>query len=292
MKHLFLFSIYILSVHMFLCAPSFAETIFTYRAAEHDNDPRYDYDTSLLKLSLDMTVDEYGPYKLVPSPVMNFARAVHMAETNSYPNLILKLSYEERYDEQLIYAPVPVERGIVSYRVFFISNKKKDDISKIASLNEFKKLRMVQGKGWTDVSILEYNGFNVDVLSSYKSMFHYVAKGRADLFGRGANELFLEYQSYKHIENLDYDRSLILYYPLPRFFYTGENNSEAIERITLGLKKAWKNGSFIRLWEDEYRESIDFLNLKSRKIFRIENPNNAKLGHSYQQYFYDPLEEK
>ena len=68
-------------------------TVFTYRAPESKVDHRYEYDNDLLRLALENTVETDGPYQLVPSPVMNYARAHSYLELNSLPNLILKLSY-------------------------------------------------------------------------------------------------------------------------------------------------------------------------------------------------------
>ena len=268
-----------------------AQMVFTYRSPEHEGDTRYEYDHALLELALDETVDEYGTYKLEPSPVMNFARAIHMAEIGAFPNLILKLSYEEKFKDILDFVPIPVDRGIVGYRVFFVSKDNKEKLAQINTLEELKKLTIVQGSGWSDVALLEAAGFKVDALPSYENIFPYVAKGRADIFPRGANELLGEYESYKNVEGLDYDKNLALYYPLPRFFYTTKGNDKAVERIKLGLKKALQDGSFVKLWEDKYRESIDFLDLKDRKIFRIENANLGGLDKEYEKYMYDPLVE-
>lgn len=285
----------LLALLLMLCfhSSAHAEMIFTYRSPEHEGDTRYHYDNSLLKLALDLTVEEFGPYKLEPSPVMNFTRAIKMAESGAYPNFMLKLSYEERLKDTLDFVPVDIDRGIVGYRVFFVSQKNKEKIAGITTHEELKKLKIIQGQGWSDVPLLRAAGFdNVIELASYESLFPYVAEGRADILPRGANELMGEYNAHKNIEGLTYDEKLILYYPLPRFFYTTKGNDAAIARVNLGLQKAMKDGSFLKLWKKEYQTSIDFLKMKDRKIFKIPNSNLGGLGDDdYEKYSYDPLKE-
>ncbi len=264
-------------------------TVFTYRSPESAADARYNYDNALLKLALDKTVDEYGPYELRPSPAMNFSRALHTLESGELPNFVMKNSFNKHDAARLDYIPVPLDRGIVGYRVFFVPDEKKQQIADIMTMDELKKLKVVQGRGWFDVDILEAAGFDVDVLANYESLFQYIAAGRADLFPRGANELLSEYESYKSIEGLAYDEALVLYYPLPRFFFVSKFNTEARNRITLGLEKAWEDGSFKALWESKYRKNIDFLKLRDRRIFTIENEDAKILGEGYKKYIYDPF---
>jgi hypothetical protein len=72
----------------------------------------------------------------------------------------------------------------------------------------------------------------------------------------------------QHITNLNlsYDKSFALYYPLPRFFYTSEENYEAIDRIQRGILKAFQNGSLEKLWYKEYGASVNFVGLQKRMI--------------------------
>lgn len=269
------------------------QTVFTYRAPEDDLDTRFEYDNALLKLALDKTVDEYGPYTLQPSPVMNFKRAINFVEKNTLPNFFIKQSYTDTLAESIHFVHVPVDRGIVGYRAFFISKKNKYKLEQIQTLDDLKKLTIVQGTGWTDVEILRNAGFDVVTLDNYDSIFSFVAKGRADLFPRGANELLGEYESFKnsrplHTEDLEYDHKFMLYYPLPRFFVTSKENKKQAERVKRGLEIAWQDGSFAALWEEQYGQYVRELNIKDRTIFKIENTLIKNLDSSYEKYIFDP----
>lgn len=264
-------------------------TIFTYRAPESQTDLRYNYDNKLLKLALEKTVETDGPYLLVPSPIMNYARAQAYVKSNSLPNLILKLSYDPDFENRdMGFVPFPVDLGIVGYRVCFAHPEISKALSQVDSLEDLRGFSHGQGTGWSDVDILRHNGFNAIEIPNYESLFNMVALRRFDLFCRGANELLDEMKTHQHIQNLSYDKSMILFYPFPRFFYTNAANSSALERIQRGLEKSYEDGSLQSLWRQHYKASIDFVELDQRRVFTLENPLVEHLDFDYQKYFYNP----
>ncbi len=274
------------------CSLSFAVDevpVFTYRAPESANDRRYDYDNELLKLALENTVETDGPYELVPSPIMNYSRAHSYLMSNSLPNFIVKLSYDPVFETRgMGFVPFPVDLGIVGYRVCFAHPEVTKQLSQVDKLDDLRSFLHGQGKGWSDVDVLRYNGFEVREVATYESLFKMVANRRFDLFCRGANELLDEIKMHQQIQNLSYDRSMALFYPLPRFFYTNTANINALERIQRGLVKAYNNGSLQLLWSKYYQQSVDFVELDKRRIFTLINPLITEVTVDYQKYFYKP----
>ena len=269
------------------------EMIITYRSPESENDKRYDYDNALLKLAMEKTEKEYGYYTLKPSPIMNYARAIKMANDNTLKNFFMKLSYEDRFSEEMnmAYASFPIDLGIVGYRVCFACPEVKEKITDVKTLDDLRKFTHGQGRGWSDVQILRHNNFEVHEIDAYESLFKMVAAKRFDLFCRGTNELLDEYNAHKHIDNFTYDTSISIAYPLPRFFYTHKSCKTALERVNMGLKIAYSDGSLKKLWLKNYQDSIDFVKLDKRKIYNIENPLLKKLNFDFQKYFYKPVNE-
>lgn len=263
-------------------------TVFTCPGKESPYDPRAEYNISVLRLALDKTVASYGPYELIVKDKTTTARALELTRDNHFPNFFSKQSATKARTEELGYVPFPVDLGIVGYRIFFVAPRSMEQLNAVKSLDDLKKLTIGQGLGWLDNRILEYNGFNVVTGSSYESLFKMVAKGRFDLFARGSNELYREYISHQYIKGLNYDKNFVLYYPLPRFFFTNNANQLAISRVYKGLQMAYKDGSLIKLWDKLYKESIDFADIKNRTIFNIENPYLTGMDDSYKQYLYVP----
>ncbi len=219
---------------------------------------------------------------------MNAARSLISVKNGEFENFFVKFSVSKKLLKELSPVRFPVDRGIVGYRVFFVSPNARNRLKQVATIEDLKDFTMGQGIGWLDSKVLEYNGFKVITGSSYEGLFNMVGMGRFDLFPRGANELYGEYISHKIIKGLTCDESISLYYPLPRFFFTTKTNSIAKTRIEEGLIAAYKDGSFLKLWEKFYNPSLNFVNLKNRKIFKIENPFLNDLDNSYERYIYTP----
>lgn len=263
-------------------------TTFTYMAPTKKKDTRARYGAALLSLALDKTVVSHGPYRINFSPKMNKKRALATIEANSLENFFVKHSISKSASEKMGYVNFPVDLGIVGYRVFFVSPKAASAFSQVTSLAQLKKFSITQGLGWLDTDILRHNGFNVIEGTSYEGLFKMVSRSRADLLSRGVNELFYEYQIRSKDMPLIIDTSIVLYYPLPRFFYTNKQNVAAIERVQAGLDIAYEDGSLHKLWQEIYSESVGFIDFSSAKIFKIENPFLKGLDDSYQQYVIQP----
>ncbi len=265
-----------------------APFVVTYRSSQSESDTRNQYDIALLNLALEGTKDEFGEYELTSSGRMNTARAIQMMTTNERPNFFVNLGYESQLNKNLIHTNFPLNRGILGYRICFISPQAKAKLPNPPQLSDLKQLVHGQGTGWSDISILRSNGFQVVESSSYEGLFLMVANNHIDLFCRGVNELHDEFISHKHIRNLTYDETFALVYPLPRFFYTNKENNAALERVNSGLKRAYEDGSLLKLWQETYQKSLDFSQLDKRTLIYLENPNVRDLDIDYKQYFYLP----
>lgn len=278
----------IFCVGLLACVGSAAqETVFTYRSPVGEDDDRNRYQLALLTLALEKTKQEYGEFTLVPSGSMNNTRAIEALRKKGRENFVFKLSYDSEYPDFMDYVRFPIDLGIVGYRICFISPKAKAKLSASPTLEELIKLSHVQGKGWIDVKILRHNGFQVNEVSNYEGKFHTVALNRHDLFCRGINELHEEYEKFRAVvDGLDFDRTFVLVYPLPRFFYTHKDNREAIERVTKGIMQAYADGSLMALWLEAYGHSIQFSDFRNRKVIELENPAVQGIDFDYQQFFY------
>lgn len=279
-------SILLISLPLFV---SSSPLTLIYHAADNDLDARKLYETRVLTLALEKTKDMYGDYILIPSKQMTMKRALYNLKRNKIKNFIVKNSVKDQFLEDFAYSNFPVDRGILSYRVCFISPKIEKDIANINTLEKIKKLKTAQGVGWLDTEILKYNGFKVKVLANYDSFFYMLTLNRIDLFPRGINELLPEYKAYGYLDKLTYDKTFALYYPLPRFFFMNKENEKIIKRIEKGLILAYYDGSLDRLFEKYYQPSIDFINIKQRKIYKIANPFLEDIDKSYEKYNYKIL---
>jgi len=266
-----------------------AELVVTLTSPQTGRDPRQSYNGLVLALALEKTRAVDGDYRIDVTPVMNSARALLEIKNNHYPNQILMTSFQNKLlGEGLDYARFPVEFGVTGYRICFVSAQSQEKVAQSKTLDDLRRFTIGQGIGWADSEILRFNGFNVHEAGQQDSLFLMVAAGRFDLFCRGINELEPELQRNKDIAKLDYDRSMAISYPLPRFFFANKQNRALLDRITRGMQLAYQDGSLRKLWLDQYREALRFANLKQRKIFYLKTPHIDQIDFDYQQYYFDP----
>ncbi len=271
--------------------PVFAEslnekpTIFTYRSPESQIDKRYNYDRELLQLALEKTKDKFGPFRLVGSAEMNTARAMSELQKDTYPNFFVTLNYQDSFAKLgLTYVRFPVELGLIGWRTCFTNPATSEKLKSIHSFEQLKQFKYGQGMAWTDVQILRANGFDVVEVGRYENLFRMVAKERFDLFCRGTNEVLKEWEDHKDIPNLVYDKSIAIFYPLPRVYYTNKNNEKARARIQEGLNIAYHDGSLLMIWKRTHQKSVDFAALAHRKTFCLENPYLKNIDFDYKRY--------
>lgn len=263
-----------------------APLVVMHRAPDSANDKRQDYNIALIRLALGKTLEAGESLQLKAMPPMNSARARYALNTNLYPNLILELSYEDDMRElnNIDYAAFPVDLGALSYRVCFMSPKLYEAGHTVNSLADLKSLTFVAGVGWPDVVILKDNLLQVTEINYYDNIFKMLSGNRFDLFCRGSSEVLSEYKTFNPIFNLHLNKSFVLYYPLPRFFFVSSDNQILKNRLEKGLKIAYEDGSLKSLWHDHFSESLEFSGVKSRKVFSLENKRIKRVNKEYEKY--------
>lgn len=279
---------------LFVPALSMASvTNFVLRPPSSDIDRRYIYESDVFKLALEKTIPEYGDYTLTFSSRMNNLRAIDYIQKNHQDNFFVLLNHDiSKSREDLIYIPFPIHLGVVGYRVCFSSPKTRDRMKGISTLEELRDFTFALGRGWGDVDILKHNGLKVVEWDNYKSLFKLTAANRVDLFCRGIHEFLTEQQAMSNSMNLVLDTELLLYYPYPRFLYTHNKNEKNADRIYLGLRRAFADGSLQKAWLKYFGESVSRAGIEHRKVLTLSNPLIEQSDMEYLKYMINPLEVK
>lgn len=270
--------------------PSHTPLIVTHKLPELNSTERVLHEVEVLKLALDKTVSEFGPFELRGIPPMNRARTLVALSHNVYPNLILQMSYEDELAEQekLAFIPFPLDRGALSYRVCFMRDSLNTAAKSITRIDQLKDYHFGIGIGWADGKILRHNGLRVIESNNVVSLFRMTKAGRIDFFCRGSSEFFYEQQDPNSL-GLTGDTHLALYYPLPKFFFAHKDSQAALDRVQKGLEIAYKDGSFNKLWSKRHLNTLERAQLKQRNLIKLENPLIKHLPRDYETYLYDPI---
>ncbi|WP_421254624.1 hypothetical protein [Aeromonas sp. 600948] len=268
-----------------------AATRFTLLSPENSQDMRMRYYREVMQLALEKTRPEYGDYELLDSLPMNKARMRIEVQEQGKNALFIVDSWPyqgEAVADQVASIPFPIDMGILGYRVCFVGSDRAAELARVNTLDQLRHFTQGVGTGWQDAVILRNGGLTVHEVDNYESLFRMVARGRIDLFCRGVSELRSEQLTHKEMTDLLVDDALLIYYPLPRVFYTHPNNREALQRVERGLQLAWQDGSLQALWRKSFGPAIAFAKLSQRRLLRLDNPFLDGISFDYRHYFYNP----
>lgn len=246
------------------------------QAPETDGDMRYQYYWDLLDHALAATAKDFGPYELkVCKYGMDENRRRHELEINSgLLNVIVHGSIRD-YEESLLPIRIPLDKGLLGYRVFLIRADRQSDFNQIRTLADLRRFTVGQGAEWGDATILEAAGIPVVKGSSYEGLFGMLDAKRFDYFSRGVMEIGDEFELYhKQYPQLAIETNLMLYYPMARYFYVSRSpdGEKLARRIQTGLGRIIADGTFEKLFDEFKQPFIEHLRMKNRLLFRIENP--------------------
>lgn len=236
-------------------------------------DHRHDYVMSLLQLALNKTVDEYGGFELVHSDVpTEQARSLRMVKDGNGMDLAWSMTSVKR-EQDLLPIRVPLHKGLLGYRVFIIDPGLQPYFSRVRSLRDLKFFKAGQGHDWPDTIILRRNGLPVVVSPRYHLCFDMLSKQRFDYFPRGLIEPWSELEQYNNL-NLAVEKTLLLRYPAPIYFFVNRKNQALANRIYKGLNMALDDGSFDEIFYNHPQvvEAFRKSQLKKRRILDLVNP--------------------
>jgi hypothetical protein len=272
---------------------AYGQTSVIYPSSVSDIDIRHNDLIEILTTALNKTIPEYGAFKIAPSRLkMNEVRSLtelmHNDTCNDDSVTVVWSPTSEELEQQLIPIRIPLRKGLLGLRVALIDSKNQAKLDQVNTLADLKKFKLGMGIGWVDLNVLKANNLNV-VTANYDALFAMTAHDRFDLFPRGINEVFNEYdQRHAIFPNLAIEKNLLIYYPWPYYFFVNKNNRRLGERIRVGLERMIDDGSFNRIFIQYNGEAIRRANLGSRRIIQLKNPFLPKKTPTNPRYWFFP----
>ncbi len=269
---------------------------YIYDASESALDKRYEYHWEILRTALERTKEKYGPYFMESSVFMTENRQAFELRNATGKLTVMYLSTTPEFERDLIPVRIPVDKNLGGYCVFLINRQDQNRFANIQTLDDLKKFTYGLGLGWIDVGILKSNGLKVVTGSNYDGLFEMLANHRFDIFLRAAVEVLGEYDERKdRLPTLTIEPNIILYYPLPMYFWfpkTAEGQRLA-DRASEGMLSMIADGTYDRIFHAYQQWKIDRLDLKHRRIFKINNPFlGPETPFADKRLWYDPSAEK
>lgn len=248
---------------------------YIYHPPESSLDVRYLYHWEILRTALDKTTPKWGAYRMVASELMTERRQAFELKSASGKLTVMYLSTTPDFERNLVPVRIPVDRNLGAYSVFLIRSGEQKRFDAVKSLDDLRKFTYGLGLGWIDVDVLKANRFRVVTGSSYDGLFEMLVHKRFDVFLRASVEVLDEFEARKAaLPDLRIEQNIVFYYPLPMYFWFAKNEDgrRLAARAEEGMRMMIADGTYDRIFDRYQRHKIERLHLRTRRMFRIDNP--------------------
>jgi hypothetical protein len=270
-------ALFVLAVTLGAAQPICAEPTMTfiYQRDENGIESTNQYLWQLMRAALERTRDRFGDYVLEPSMPMQEERRIYVLEHNIGGINFSLFPAQKRLDDKLVPVRIPLDRGLLGYRVLLIQANEQSRFDKVRSVEDLKQFTFGLLSWWEDVPILEASGLTVVAGTSYDGLFKMLRTGRFDAFDRSCSEVVQELTLRRaDLAGVVVEKHLLLHYPMPAYFWfpNNEDGRKRAERVRVGLTEMVKDGSLQALFEQEFRPFINQLDLDHRLVIELPNP--------------------
>ena len=241
-----------------------------YPRASTDFDPRNAFSLAVL----DLVMNKAGvTYIIQPSKnLMERSRALIELKSGKSINLYWT-SMSKEHEKDLLPIRIPINRGLIGYRVLVIKKDRQADFDQVQTLDDLKKFTAIQGIGWIDIEILKHAGLKVET-GKYDTIFKMAQMGRIDYIPRGIAEGYAEIKAHADTEpDLTIEKGLLLKYKSDFLFYTNKKNEALAQAIEKGFKIAYQDGSYMELFNSHpfIQDALKQANLANRRVLTLES---------------------
>ncbi|MEO4047441.1 hypothetical protein AAFN46_10175 [Pseudomonas sp. CAU 1711] len=245
-----------------------AEGVLRYPRAPAGDEFRAVYPLALLELALRKAGSEL---RIRPShQPMEQERALVSLEQGEAVDVVWTMTSRER-ESRLLPVRIPLDKGLYGWRIALLRADRRELLRDVDSLADLHALRAGQGHDWPDTRILRGHGLQVQTSSSYDSLFLMLRAGRFDYFPRAVLEARAELRQ-QNASELTLDSHLVLHYPTALYFFFSRSNPGQAEIVRRGLELALADGSFERLFRQQYGADLRLARLERRRIIELDNP--------------------
>jgi hypothetical protein len=194
-------------------------------------------------------------------------------------------------DAKLAAVPLPIDRGLLGYRLLLIDGGRQAEFSRVRGLRRLRGLTALQGKGWPDVDILRHAGVTVWT-GTYEKLFAMTLARRGDFFPRGILEAYGEQAKFSPANpGLEVETSLLLRYRFTSMFHVAKSNRALYDDLYAGFVKAFDDGSYDRLFRQDpgIQSALEKADIRHRRIIEIDNPYLSPTTRAIpERYWYRP----
>jgi ABC-type amino acid transport substrate-binding protein len=248
---------------------------YIYHRDPGSDDSRNAYAWRVLQAALDHTIAGHGAYLLGPGSITDERPNATSLLQGDGGITVSVFTARTGYEGKLIPVRIPIDRGILGYRLLLIHQADQAKFAGIRKLDDLKSLTFGGLVSWADVAIMRHAGLTVVTGPSFDGLFKMLAVRRFDVLSRGASEIGHDLDERRtELPDIVVERSLVLHYPLPVYFWFRDDREGKVlaQRVDLGLRQMVADGSLDALFHQEFDPILGPLDLAHRHVIDLDNP--------------------
>ena len=232
-------------------------------------DAQIGYILALMRLALTRSKRRYKLSQT--ASVMVQSRAlIELSKPNAPVDVFWTMTNRQR-EQTLLPIRIPLERGLIGWRLALVRRADRERLREVRRLSDLAPFKAGQMHDWPDTAILRANGLTVETSTHCQSLFQMLAMGRIDYFPRSLIEITTELEAYRHLD-LAIEPNLLLYYPTALYLFVNPRRPLLAADLTEGLEAIQADGSFERLFRQQFGPLLSSHEMAKRQVLRLHNP--------------------
>lgn len=240
-------------------------------------DSSQEFDWIVLRTAMEKTSARFGPYKMHASrqPFSVSRLLQELSRPDGEINVIARatdLELEKNFQP----IRIPIDRGLMGMRLLVVRKADLPRFTAVHTLNDLKRFSAGQGKGWVDEDVLIAAGISVVESPRPEPLYAMLEAGRFDFFPRALDEAARELREQRKARpGLAIEPTLMLHYPLPRYFFTRRDaeGDRLAARIKAGMETMVRDGTLAALFRQHKGRMIERAAIGKRRVIELQNPS-------------------
>ena len=234
---------------------------------------RQDYELALLDACLKVTQAQQGPYCVLADKTDYPESQDEGNVFESVCDVLVTVAGNVKFkDKQKIVIQQPLAKGLLGHRLLIVRNESLPMFKLLQELKDLQSLSIGIPATWADAELFRQNGFQVIERGTLADIFIRLQNKEFDFIALGANEIEAVFAGQvPPLKDVSIETSMMIYYPFPLVFYVHADKPALALRIENGLRILMQNGLYESLFRDHHGDVVKRLNLKKRKIFKLQN---------------------
>lgn len=178
---------------------------------------------------------------------------------------------------QLRMIPIPLDRGLLGYRVNLLLATQQDKLARVRKREDLRAFSMGQNVGWMDIEIYRAAGIPTREVKDWANgeFALQMEAGFLDLFPLGLEETLNYFLPHfrRHHPQLTLDPHILVRYPWFRFVWVSPRPEAdpVYEALQRGFAQLVADGRFLKIWH-AHRQPPPAHVFKSRTLIELDNP--------------------